>query len=91
MYYGKKELDKQDFKNCKSIHEQLSKIDGIKEIQFTKDSEISNIIAFAEWDESEIKKKLEEIYMIEHVDIVDTRELVPANAKHLNTVIQLLA
>jgi hypothetical protein len=55
---------------------EIDKIKGIKESFFTKESKVSNIVAFAEWNEDEINKT-EEIRNIPNVKSINTHILVP--------------
>jgi hypothetical protein len=55
---------------------EIDKIKGIKESFFTKKSKVSNIVAFAEWNEDEINKT-EEIRNIPNVKSINTHILVP--------------
>jgi hypothetical protein len=59
------------------VKTEIDKIKGIKESFFTKESKVSNIVAFAEWNEDEIKSKTVEIRNIPNVKSVNTHILVP--------------
>ena len=62
---------------CQKIKTEIDEIKGIKESFFTKESKVSNIVAFAEWNEDEIESKTEEIRNIPNVKSVNTHILVP--------------
>ena len=63
---------------CRKVKTEIDEIKGIKESFFTKESKVSNIVAYAEWNEDEIESKTEEIRNISNVKSVKTHILVPA-------------
>lgn len=67
----------QKLQACTRIQRSLSQIKGIKETYLTGQKDIADITAFAQWDESEIPIKLEEIREIKGIKKVDAKILVP--------------
>jgi hypothetical protein len=62
---------------CIRIQSAVSKISGIKSVHFTGNDKVADVTAFAEWDESEIHSRLEEIQTIPGVKSAEARILVP--------------
>lgn len=71
-------LLRDNFRDYIEFKNELDKIKGIKESFFTEQSKISNIAALAEWNESEIKSRINEIRKLRNVKDVDARILIPA-------------
>ena len=71
-------LIRDNFRDYIEFKNELDKIKGIKESFFTEQSKISNIAALAEWNESEIKSRINEIRKLRNVKDVDARILIPA-------------
>jgi hypothetical protein len=65
-------------KVCEKIKYDLDKIEGVKESFVTEGSEISDIAAFAEWKEHDIKNNIEKIRRIANIKSVEAKILVPA-------------
>jgi hypothetical protein len=70
--------DKEFTDNCEELKKELDKIKGITESFFTEGSDVSNIAALAEWNEDEIKARVEEISNLKNVRKVDAGILIPA-------------
>ena len=71
-------LIRDNFRDYIEFKNELDKIKGIKESFFTEQSKISNIAALAEWNESEVKSRINEIRKLRNVKDVDARILIPA-------------
>lgn len=68
----------QKFQSCTRIQDALSKLEGVKQVNFTGRANVADITALAEWTESDIAKKLAMIREIPGVKTVEGRILVSA-------------
>lgn len=66
----------QKFQACTRIQNELGKIVGVKQVNFAGKSGVADVTALAEWEESEIPRKLAQIRMISGVKTVQGRILV---------------
>jgi hypothetical protein len=73
-----KTQDTKFWDKCEELKKELDKIHGIQRSFFTKDSDVSDIAALAQWTNDEIKDRVAEIKQIKNVSDVDVRILVPA-------------
>ena len=71
-------IKEKNFDNCESIYKSLKMIKGMEKVDYSDDSNISNIVAFAEWNESEIDERVKEIRAIDGISLVDERVILPA-------------
>jgi len=62
----------------KRIRDSVKQIEGVKSAYLILKSGVADITAFAEWNESEIKNKLEEVKSIRGIKSVEEKRLVPA-------------
>jgi hypothetical protein len=62
----------------KRIQNSIKRIEGIKHAYLILKYEVADITAFAEWRESEIDNKLDEIRKIPGIKSVESKRLVPA-------------
>jgi hypothetical protein len=71
-------IKEKNFDKCESIYKSLTKIKGMDKVDYSDDSNISNIVAFAEWNDSEINERVKEIQSIDGISLVDARVILPA-------------
>lgn len=67
----------QKYEACIRIQSTVSKIPGVKSVHFTGNEKVADVTAFAEWDESDIQWRLNEIKSIPGVKSAEARILVP--------------